>query len=339
MGLWTPKKRVLSAIAGGRVDRVPATSVSQTGTYEQMEKIGVWWPEAHLNAEGMARLAMAAYELTGLETARVPFEQTVEAEAMGCKLRFKKDIPAVIEPALKDLTDLKVPADFLSLGRIPVIVGAVKMLKEKVGDRLPVIASVVGPFSLAGMLMEMTAFSLLVVTNVNVVKGALNELIELTIGYADSLTKAGADVVVIEDMVASIVSPPMCEEVILPIWKELEAKIKVFTVLHVCGNVTSHLEMMVGSGVDAISIEKKTSLEVAVELARDKAAVIGNIDPVTTLFMGEATDVERETEEAIKGGVDLLAPGCSLAPGTPLKNIKAMVKAAETYGYKRGGEE
>ena len=101
---WTPKKRVLSAIAGDRVDRVPVTSVSQTGTYEQMERTGAWWPEAHLNAEKMARLSMAAHELTGLETARVPFEQTVEAEALGCKLRFKRDIPSVIEPALKEGT-------------------------------------------------------------------------------------------------------------------------------------------------------------------------------------------------------------------------------------------
>jgi len=339
MGQWTPKKRVLSAMVGGRIDRVPATSVSQTGTYEQMEKINVWWPEAHLNAENMARLAMAAYELTGLETARVPFEQTVEAEAMGCRLRFKKDIPAVVEPALKDLTDLKVPADFLSLGRIPVVAKAVEMLKEKVGNRLPVIASVVGPFSLAGMLLEMTKFSLLVVTNVNAVKGALNDLIELSVGYANSLTEAGADVIVIEDMVASIVSPSMCKELILPTWKELQAKIQVFTVLHVCGDATSHLEMMIESGVDAISIEKKTNLGVAVGVAKDKAAVIGNIDPVNILFMGETTDVEREAETAIKGSVDLLAPGCSLAPGTPLKNIRAMVKAAETYGSKRGDEE
>ncbi|MFQ6080530.1 MAG: MtaA/CmuA family methyltransferase [Candidatus Bathyarchaeia archaeon] len=339
MGRWTPKKRVLSAIAGERVDRVPATSVSQTGTYEQMEKIGVWWPEAHLNAENMARLAMAAYELTGLETAKVPFEQTIEAEAMGCKLRFEKDIPAVIGPAFKDLTDLRIPDDFLSLGRIPVVGKAVELLKERVGDRLPVMASMVGPFSLAGMLMNMTAFFLLVVKNINLVKDVLNDLIELSISYANFLRGAGADVIVIEDMMASQVSPQVCGEVILPTWKELRTRTGGLTVLHVCGNATLHLEMMVESGVDAISVEEKTRLEAAVKAARGKAAVIGNVDPVKTLFMGEETDVEREAKEAIRGGVDLLAPGCSLAPGTPLKNIRAMVKAAETYGYKRGGEE
>lgn len=335
---WTPKKRVLSAIAGGRVDRVPATSVSQTGTYEQMEKIGVWWPEAHLNGEDMARLAMAAYELTGLETAKVPFGQAVEAEAMGCKLRFEKDIPAVIEPALKDLSDLRVPEDFLSLGRIPVVVKAVGLLKDRVGDSLPVMASIVGPFSLAGMLINMTAFFLLLIKDINPVKGALNDLIELSIGYADSLREAGADVIVIEDMMAAQVSPPLCGELILPAWKELRARTEGLTVLHVCGNATRHLEMMVESGADAISVEEKTSLEAAVKAASGRAAVIGNVDPVKTLLMGEPTDVEREAEAAIRGGVDLLAPGCSLAPGTPLKNVRAMVKAAETYGYKRGGE-
>jgi [methyl-Co(III) methanol-specific corrinoid protein]:coenzyme M methyltransferase len=184
------------------------------------------------------------------------------------------------------------------------------------------------------MLVGMTEFSLLLVTDIDVVNVALKALIELSVDYADSLVKAGADVVVIEDMVASIVSPAMCRTVILPIWKQLQAKIQAVTVLHVCGDATSHLEMMVESGVDAISIEKKTRLERAVELTREKAAVIGNISPTVTLFMGDTRAVEREAEKAIKGGVDLLAPGCSLAPGTPLKNIRAMVKAAKIYGHK-----
>jgi len=49
--VMTPKKRVMAAILGGRVDRVPATAVCQTATHDQMEAVGAHWPEAHLNAE------------------------------------------------------------------------------------------------------------------------------------------------------------------------------------------------------------------------------------------------------------------------------------------------
>jgi hypothetical protein len=38
--VMTPKKRVMAAILGGRVDRVPATAVCQTATHDQMEAVG-----------------------------------------------------------------------------------------------------------------------------------------------------------------------------------------------------------------------------------------------------------------------------------------------------------
>ncbi|HJX24375.1 MAG TPA: uroporphyrinogen decarboxylase family protein, partial [Candidatus Bathyarchaeia archaeon] len=79
----SPKKRVKTALMGGRVDRVPVTAVCQTATRDQMKAVGSPWPEAHLDADKMVRLARAAYELTGLETMRVPFDQAVESQALG----------------------------------------------------------------------------------------------------------------------------------------------------------------------------------------------------------------------------------------------------------------
>jgi [methyl-Co(III) methanol-specific corrinoid protein]:coenzyme M methyltransferase len=42
-------------------------------------------------------------------------------------------------------------------------------------------------------------------------------------------------------------------------------------------------------------------------------------------------DVEKECLIALEKGVNVLAPSCSVAPYSPLNNIKAMVNARNKY--------
>ena len=66
------------------------------------------------------------------------------------------------------------------------------------------------------------------------------------------------------------------------------------------------------------------------------AAISGNIHPIDTLLLGTPSDVEEACAEAIRaaapGGRFMLGPGCMLPLDVPYENVKAMVKAAETYG-------
>ncbi|MGQ9718953.1 MAG: hypothetical protein ACUVWK_03825 [Nitrososphaerales archaeon] len=46
----SPKKRVLKALMGGRLDRVPVTTIAGCGgavNEEMQEATGIHWPEAH----------------------------------------------------------------------------------------------------------------------------------------------------------------------------------------------------------------------------------------------------------------------------------------------------
>lgn len=53
----SPKRRFLAGILGGRVDRPPVGSPTSVTTVAQMEATGVFFPQVHLDAEAMARLA------------------------------------------------------------------------------------------------------------------------------------------------------------------------------------------------------------------------------------------------------------------------------------------
>jgi [methyl-Co(III) methanol-specific corrinoid protein]:coenzyme M methyltransferase len=139
----SPKKRVIKALVGGKLDRAPVTSIAGCGgavNVEMQKATGIFWPDAHKNPEKMARLAIAGYELRGIECVKVPFGNIVEAEALGCTTRYPEKIhsyPVVLDHPYTKPTDLKVPDKVPELGRIPVVLEAIRIVREKVGDFLP----------------------------------------------------------------------------------------------------------------------------------------------------------------------------------------------------------
>jgi [methyl-Co(III) methanol-specific corrinoid protein]:coenzyme M methyltransferase len=70
-------------------------------------------------------------------------------------------------------------------------------------------------------------------------------------------------------------------------------------------------------------------------LARRKCGpeviLMGGVDTATTLFMKDAEAVRKACEEAIAKGIQILAPGCAVAPGTPPENLLAMVEVAKKH--------
>ena len=68
-------------------DRMPVISVTQTGTIEQIEACGAFWPEANYDAEKMRILSEASHTVVGFEAVRVPFDITTEAEFFGSEIK------------------------------------------------------------------------------------------------------------------------------------------------------------------------------------------------------------------------------------------------------------
>ncbi len=58
---------------------------------------------------------------------------------------------------------------------------------------------------------------------------------------------------------------------------------------------------------------------------------VGGVDTATTLFLKDADSVRKTCEESIADGIQILAPGCAVAPGTPLENLLAMVEVAKAH--------
>ena len=83
-GEWmTPRRRFLSAVFRGHVDKVPACTLSSVVTLEMMEAVDSWFPEAHLDAEKMARLAATSHDILDMDTIMPVFHSQLESDAIG----------------------------------------------------------------------------------------------------------------------------------------------------------------------------------------------------------------------------------------------------------------
>ena len=46
---------------------------------------------------------------------------------------------------------------------------------------------------------------------------------------------------------------------------------------------------------------------------------------------GTCEEIKAEAKKCLEGGIDILAPGCGIAPKTPVRNIRALVEARDEY--------
>jgi [methyl-Co(III) methanol-specific corrinoid protein]:coenzyme M methyltransferase len=330
------KERVLAMLNHQKPDRMPCFGANSTVTYDQMDAVQTFWPQAHENGEAMAKQALAAHHVLGFDAVRVPFCQTFEAEALGCILKpgGTEGIPGIDPPPPYKIDDTPVfPDDFLSRGRIPELLKAVRILKKEVGDAVPIIGGIIGPFTIAGALLEPVPLLKASFKTPEKMRPFLEVAERAGTALAQALIDAGADIIACEDMTASpaLIAPNTYHDFELEYQKKQFNTISVPKILHICGNVDNIVEWMGQTGADILSIEPKTNGKLAREKCGPDIILMGGVDTVTTLYLKDTVTVKNECEKSIADGIQILAPGCTVAPGTPTENLVAMVKVAKAH--------
>jgi len=337
----SPKQRFEAALKLETVDRVSAACPLQTGTIALMEASGAYWPEAHKDPEKMAKLALAAYEFAGVESARVPFHNDYESEAMGAVLGewVRESQPQKLNFAIQSLDELdklKVP-DPKKDGNMPVVLKAVNILSKKVGNKLPVIAAIAAPFENAVRLCGLDTTMMGIINRPEDLKKLMKITTEVAVVYGKALTAAGADAITFVDgsSNADVIGEEYYTLFSQPYAKEAIGKLKTLTVLHLCGNAQPILKQLSDTGATGISMDYVVDVIEAKKIFGKKTAVVGNVDPVSTVGTGTPEQVDKEAKIAVEKGVDVLTTGCGFPPQTPTENIKALTKAAQKYGKRK----
>ena len=118
--------------------------------------IGCTLPEYYFSAVKMCELEEYIYNKFHSDGAGLSTTLRGMAEAMGSKIKYSDYNIAQLEtPAISSLDEV----DKLKLinvdedGRLPIILKGLKMVQERLGDKVPVSGTVTGPFTVASMLV------------------------------------------------------------------------------------------------------------------------------------------------------------------------------------------
>lgn len=265
---------------------------------------------------------------------------SVEAEAFGANIRFAEDeVPTVIGQLVTDEDEaraLAVPS--VGAGRTGVCIEAIRKAKAAIGDR-PILAGCIGPFSLAGRLMDVTEIMYQCYDDPDTVHTVLEKATAFLTEYCMALREAGADGVVIAEPLAGLLSGPMNAEFSCTYVRRIIEAVQTehFAVIyHNCGNtVISLLPDLFALQAAAYHFGNAVSMRDVLEKAPDDVLCMGNIDPVSCFTEGTAANMQEAVTALLSECADapnfLLSSGCDIPPNAKWENIDAFFKAAEGF--------
>ncbi len=327
---------ILALLHGQRLTRLPVFGVLPSLTAAGIKKIGARYGELHTDAAKMAVAAASTFEIYDWESAVVPFDLCVEAEALGCQVDFQNDVDAFLAPTIQlpiKNYDFALPS-LARAGRIPLVSDAIRQLKQRVGDKVAIGAWIPGPFTLAWQLFGVDAWLSAVVERD--VAPILQRLADWLPGIAKHYREAGADFITVHDMGGSpqIIGAAKFHSVVKPALQTLFAELPSPNVLSVCGDTNAVVRDLAECGASAINVDHRNDLARTRQILGADAILLGNLDPVGVLSHGKAEDVRSAVAKIAQAGANAVVPGCDLYPDIPDENMSALIESSRNQAVK-----
>ena len=291
---------------------------------------------AHMQAKGMK--AVADRNLSAAAVSMM--DLSVEAEAFGSEVRFSSDeVPTVIgaiADTMEKAESLKIPK--VGDGRTAIYVDAIKKAKELITDR-PVLAGIIGPFSLAGRLIDVNEAFIKCYEDPEMLHIVLKKSTEFLIDYAKAIKLAGADGIIMAEPLAGLLSPDLAEEFSEPYVKAVFDAVKndEFAVIyHNCGDCTIfQIESILRTNASAYHFGNAIKMSEMMPHIPSNVIAMGNVDPTTQFKNGTPEGIKAETKRIMAECAEyknfVISSGCDIPPSTPWENIDAFFKAAEEF--------
>jgi uroporphyrinogen decarboxylase len=267
---------------------------------------------------------------------------SVEAECFGAEVRFSDDeVPTVVGRLIEDedaAEALEIPE--VGSARSGIYVDAIRKAAKLITDR-PVFAGIIGPFSLAARLFDVSEIMVDCYDDPDMVHTVLEKATQFLVNYAKAYKDAGADGIVMAEPVAGLLSPKLEAEFSAPYVKKIVDAVQddAFIVdYHNCGdNVPLMTQSILSIGAAAYHFGNAIVMKAILEKLPHDVPVMGNVDPAGVLKMGSVETVRESTIELLgkcaRHKNFVLSSGCDIPPRTPWENLDAFFAAArEFYG-------
>lgn len=267
---------------------------------------------------------------------------SVEAEAFGCEVDMQEnEIPTVRKSLVTDMAsaeNLKIPDPYSN--RTAVYIKAARLCSAEIAK--PMFGCLIGPFSLAGRLMDMTNIFISLFHNPAMVHVVLEKCTAFLASYALAFKKAGASGILMAEPAGSLISPAQCAEFSSAYIRKIVEGLQdeYFTViLHNCGKTLKHVETMLSTDARAVHFGNAVDLSLIAPRIPPDRLFMGNLDPVSVFMKGSTHDVVEKTNqllEAMSGYKNfIISSGCDIPPGTGRENFDVFFNTVSVYNEGR----
>ncbi len=301
-----PLERVKRRLRGEPVDRRPNFDIyMQRAAHHVGRPLSRYYLDHRVLVE--ANLAvLEAFDLDIVQTISDPYR---EASDLGLDVEWPEDsLPirrAILLQAPEDASRLQLVAPEDGR-RMSDRLDAVRRLRERVGDDVPVMGWVEGAFALASVLRGDTNVLLDIHDRPEWLKDLLDRLVEVGVAFARAQVAAGAHFVGLGDSMGSLVSPRQYREFVLPYEQRVFAAVReagAIPRLHICGNTNHLLPDMAASGAQVVDLDWMVDLRKAAEAFGPAGpAPCGNFDPVAVMLQGTPDDVAAAVRACAAAG-------------------------------------
>jgi uroporphyrinogen decarboxylase len=323
----TRRQRVLAALVGDDVDRVP---------------VSAWWHDfpREWSAASLAEATIEAYETYEWDWVKLNPRATYYGEAWGAKYDPNEDRqPGLIAPAFKsadELAKLK-PVD---MGRkvLAEQIESVKLIAKRLKGEVPLVQTVFSPLACLSIAAGSTRFiQRLIREEPEAVLKALEPVTATIAKFSRACLAAGAEGIFFatvewgsEDVMSWEDYERFARPYDLRVLEEIQDA--PFNILHVCRS-NNHVMRMLDYPVAAFNwaTQDTTNPPPGEVLAATDRAVIGGASHDTVVPAGTPAEVVKEAHRSILEAGSrrfLLSPGCAISPTTPEKNLRALTQAA-----------
>ena len=331
-----PRERVLNALARKPVDRPPVSNPTNVATVELMDLVDAPFPVACRDPELNARLAATGYTELGFDSIMPVFTIIQESSALGCDMQWevKDNWPTVrmYNPIWKEPEDVHIPKDFLNHPDNQCVLNSLTMLKEEYGNEVAIIGKAMGPWTLAYHVFGVEPFLLMSIDDPDKTKRCLDRLKEISVVFSKAQIDAGADALTFPDhATGDLVSGEYYRKFLLELHQEMVERIPCPLILHICGATLDRLDYIAQSGMACFHFDSKNDPQEAMDIAKGRISLVGNINNPELLYARGPTEVREAVYKCMDAGVDLIAPECAIPLATRLENLLEIPKAVKDW--------
>ncbi|MDH5203186.1 MAG: uroporphyrinogen decarboxylase, partial [Nitrospirota bacterium] len=290
-----------------------------------------------------AEVTIQPVDILGVDAAILFSDILIPVEAMGIQLVFSdKDGPVLSEPIRnKSAVDRLIIPD--AEVDMPFILETIKILREKLQNKVPLIGFSGAPFTLATYMIEGGGSKNFIHTKKMMFQSdrlfhyLMEKLTVTVVLYLSAQVKAGAQALQIFDTWAGMLSPVDYKNYVLPYVRKIISELKRdgLPIIYFANNCAGILHEVKKTGADVIGIDWRLDIADAIKKLGRKMIVQGNLDPCA-LFLSEEEIEERVKDILWKGEAarsHIFNLGHGILPEIPVKNAIALVEAVHKLSH------